>query len=140
MPVAEALRSQLAWSSKNASKSANTASSHAGGVETRKSSIRGGGLYLPAAVLLGWAAVAGYSGTPLPKKLGIKPGAKLAMLGAPADFTHTLGELPAGVAAKPLGRSKGPFDVIVAFFEREAAFKTELPKLHQALEQGGGLW
>ena len=40
--------------------------------------------------------MAGYSGTPLPKKLGIKPGARVALLGAPPDFAATLGALPDG--------------------------------------------
>lgn len=39
----------------------------------------------------------GYSGTPLPKKLGIKPDFRVALVGAPADFRKTLGEVPAGV-------------------------------------------
>ena len=43
-------------------------------------------------------ATAGYSGTPLPKKLGIKPGSAVALLGAPRDFAkRTLGRLPEGV-------------------------------------------
>ena len=39
----------------------------------------------------------GYSGTPLPKKLGIKPGAVVALVGAPDDFRTTLGAIPDGV-------------------------------------------
>jgi hypothetical protein len=39
----------------------------------------------------------GYSGTPLPKKLGIKPGCVVAILGAPIGFEIALGELPTGV-------------------------------------------
>jgi hypothetical protein len=84
--------------------------------------------------------VAGYSGTPLPQKLGIKPGCKLALSDAPSDFSKTLGKLPAGVKLSPLGRSKGLFDVIVAFFETESAFEAKLPRLHAALEPNGGLW
>jgi hypothetical protein len=84
--------------------------------------------------------VAGYSGTPLPKKLGIKPGLRLALAGAPADFARTLGSLPEGVTAVSFGRAKGPFDVLVAFFDRELAYKQQLPKLHAALEPNGGLW
>jgi hypothetical protein len=38
----------------------------------------------------------GYSGTPLPKKLEIKEGSRVALVGAPADFAKTLGVLPAG--------------------------------------------
>ena len=84
--------------------------------------------------------VAGYSGTPLPQKLGIKPGCQLALVGAPADFAATLGPLPKAVKPVVLGRAKGPFDVIVAFFSSEADFKSKLPKLEQALAQAGGLW
>ena len=39
---------------------------------------------------------AGYSGTPLPKKLGIKPGSVVALVGAPNGFRKTLGPLPEG--------------------------------------------
>jgi hypothetical protein len=84
--------------------------------------------------------VAGYSGTPLPQKLGIKPGCRLGLASAPAEFATTLGKLPEGVKTAALGRAKGPFDVMVAFFEREVDFKTKLPKLAERLEQSGGLW
>jgi hypothetical protein len=40
--------------------------------------------------------MAGYSGTPLPRKLGVKAGLPVALLGAPGDFAATLGALPAG--------------------------------------------
>lgn len=40
---------------------------------------------------------AAYAGTPLPRKLGIKPGSVVALVNAPQDFRETLGELPAGV-------------------------------------------
>lgn len=56
---------------------------------------------------------AGYSGTPLPKKLGIKEGHTVAFLHAPADFTKTLGKLPADVIVKK--QLRGPLDVIVYF-------------------------
>ena len=84
--------------------------------------------------------MAGYSGTPLPQKLGLKPGARLALVGAPEGFLQTLGKLPDAVKVVPLQRAKGPFDVVVAFFDSEAAFKKQLPKLHAVLEPSGGLW
>ena len=84
--------------------------------------------------------MAGYSGTPLPQKLGIKPGSTLALWAAPDDFALTLGKLPLGVKVTSLGRAKGPFDVVVAFFEAEADFKARLPKLQVVLQQAGGLW
>ena len=87
-----------------------------------------------------FAGVAGYSGTPLPKKLGIKAGTKLGLLKPPADFADQLGPLPEGAKTSALGRAKGPFDVIVAFFESEAIFKQQLPKLQAVLVPNGGLW
>ena len=81
---------------------------------------------------------AGYSGTPLPRKLGIKPGARLALLGAPPDFDATLGELPPAVTIRR--RLRGPVDVIVAFHVRRAELERRLPALRGALDPAGGLW
>ena len=81
---------------------------------------------------------AGYSGTPLVKKLGIKPGATIGLIGAPDDFDHTLGELPDGVAVRR--RLRGPLDVIVAFYVDRAALERRLPALRDALAPPGGLW
>jgi hypothetical protein len=83
-------------------------------------------------------ATAGYSGTPLPRKLGIKPHARLALVGAPEGFETTLGELPPGVAVRR--RARGPCDVIIAFFERGSELERRLPALKHALDHAGGLW
>ena len=58
-------------------------------------------------------ASAGYSGTPLPKKLEIKEGSRVATVGAPADFAATLGPLPAGATLRR-GLS-GPRDLTIWF-------------------------
>jgi hypothetical protein len=84
------------------------------------------------------AQAAGYSGTPLPRKLGIRPAARLALINAPADFDQTLGELPAGVVVRR--RLEGGFDVIVAFCGRRARLEAGLPRWREALDQAGGLW
>jgi hypothetical protein len=81
---------------------------------------------------------AGYSGTPLPRKLGIKPGARLALVAAPAGFEAVLGELPPGVSVRR--RLQGTFDVIVAFFDARAELERRLPTCRNALDQAGGLW
>jgi hypothetical protein len=84
-------------------------------------------------------APAGYSGTPLVRKLGIKPEIRLGLIGAPDGFDATLGELPPGVdVRRRLGGR--PFDVIVAFFDRREAFERRLPALAGALDPAGGLW
>lgn len=85
------------------------------------------------------SASAGYSGTPLVRKLGIKAEARLGLIGAPEGFDETLGELPVGV--RPRRRLGGqPFDVIVAFFARRAELERRLPVLTGALDPAGGLW
>lgn len=81
---------------------------------------------------------AGYSGTPLPRKLGIKPEARLALVNAPAGFDRTLGELPPGVVVRR--RLQGSFDVIVAFCARRAQLERGLPRWREALDRAGGLW
>jgi hypothetical protein len=81
----------------------------------------------------------GYSGTPLPKKLGIKPDARVALLGSvPDQFQRTLGELPPGVVLRR--RARGPLDVVVAFFVSAAELERRLPALRTALDPAGGLW
>jgi hypothetical protein len=82
---------------------------------------------------------AGYSGTPLPRKLGIKPGARLALLKAPHGFDETLGELPPGVVARRRAQGTG-FDVIVAFCKRRADVERGLRGWRTALDEAGGLW
>jgi hypothetical protein len=85
------------------------------------------------------SAAAGYSGTPLVRKLGIKPEARLGLIAAPEGFDDTLGELPGGVRIRRrLGGQ--PFDVIVAFFARRAELERRLPALAAALDPAGGLW
>jgi hypothetical protein len=84
------------------------------------------------------ASTAGYSGTPLPKKLGIKEGARVAFPRAPADFGGALGELPDGVQVR--ARARGPLDVIVAFFTRRTELERRYAHLASTLEPDGGLW
>jgi hypothetical protein len=80
--------------------------------------------------------MAGYSGTPLPKKLGIKAGHRVGLLAAPAGFE--LAELPEDV--RLVRRAQGQFDVIVFFTKRAAELERRLPKLRELLQSNGGLW
>ena len=82
--------------------------------------------------------MAGYSGTPLPRKLGIKPGHRVACLGAPGDFAATLGELPDGVSVRTAAR--GTADVIVSFHDRRAELARRMPKLRALMDPAAGLW
>lgn len=78
------------------------------------------------------------SGTPLPRKLGIKAGARVGLIAAPAGFEETLGELPPGVAIRR--RARGPLDVIVAFHTRRTELERRVASLRAALDPAGGLW
>jgi hypothetical protein len=80
---------------------------------------------------------AGYSGTPLVRKLGIKPGTVVALIGAPEGFDAVL-DLPDGVAIRR--RAAGRCDVIVAFSQRRAELQRRMPALRRALDADGGLW
>jgi len=87
----------------------------------------------------------GYSGTPLPKKLGIREGHLVAVRSAPETFRGTLGELPDGVTlhsrvSVPRNADARGIDVIVAFFHRRAEFERRLPGLMAAVDVDGGLW
>jgi hypothetical protein len=84
------------------------------------------------------APPAGYSETPLVRKLGIKPQARLALLAAPDGFDAVLGELPPGVEVRR--RARGRHDVIVAFCRRRRELERGLPGWRAALDQAGGLW
>ena len=84
-------------------------------------------------------STAGYSGTPLVRKLRIKPDARLGLIDAPDGFDVTLGELPPRV--RVVRRLGGPmFDVIVAFFDRRSELERRLATLVGALDYAGGLW
>ena len=82
---------------------------------------------------------AGYSGTPLPKKLGIKDGFRVALLGAPAGFDALLGQLPLGVSI--LRRAGSDADVIVLFETKFSKLKTDFAKAKKMMPANGGmLW
>jgi hypothetical protein len=79
------------------------------------------------------------STSPLPRKLGVKPGHRVALLGAPAGFeAETLGELPGDV--RVTRRAGGKADVIVCFQKRRTELARRLPGLRAMMEPAAGLW
>lgn len=82
--------------------------------------------------------VSGYSGTPLAKKLGIKDGHRVCLIGAPEGFERTLEPLPDDVAIRCEARSR--FDVIVFFVDREAQLLRRFTRLSRRLRANGGFW
>ena len=83
------------------------------------------------------SGLAGYSGTPLPRKLGIKPGFAVALPGAPDDFETMLGELPENVVFR--GRAQGRCDLIVWFVGSRRELRQRVQRYGQRAGPGG-LW
>jgi len=84
--------------------------------------------------------VAGYSGTPLPTKLGIKAGHRVALLAAPAGFVRVLGELPEGVTLANELRASARYDVIILFVTRAIDLAKRFVPTAKRLEPSGGFW
>lgn len=82
--------------------------------------------------------MAGYSGTPLLQKLGIKPGMKLALINPPAGYHRTLGPLPDGV--RRVAALRGPLDFIHCFVTTRDALEACFTRLAAALAPAGMLW
>jgi hypothetical protein len=80
----------------------------------------------------------GYSGTPLPQKLGIKPDMSMTVLHAPPDLDDILGELPKGVTTSR--RLTGHRDLVLIFVTRQAELATRVPALTSAIAPNGMIW
>ena len=82
--------------------------------------------------------MAGYSGTPLAKKLGIRSGFSVALLGAPEGFERTLATLPDGVKLRHDAR--GTADLIVLFVDSHAGLVRRFPAARRILNDKGSVW
>lgn len=83
-------------------------------------------------------AVVGYSGTPLARKLGIREGARVALLSAPDTFDAELAPLPDGV--RVLRRLAPGLDVAVLFVTRRRVLERRFPDVARSITPVGGLW
>jgi len=92
----------------------------------------------PVAPAVPESSLAGYSGTPLPKKLGIKAGSVVALVGAPAGFLETLGPVPEGVTLRR--QARGRADLILWFTKSRADLDRRIERLGGLLGPGDGLW
>lgn len=79
--------------------------------------------------------MAGYSGTPLTTKLGIRPGDRIAVLSAPPDF---LLDLPDGVTVA--GRLSGHCDVVLFFTLKRQELDRRLERIGQVIAPDGAAW
>jgi CheY-like chemotaxis protein len=82
--------------------------------------------------------MAGYSGTPLPKKLAIRPGAVVALVGAPPGFERTLGVLPDG--ARLQKHLRGHPELALLFSRSRADLERRFARAADALGEHGKLW
>ena len=82
--------------------------------------------------------MAGYSSTPLPKKLGIKENSRVAFVNAPRGFQNYLGPLPAG--AEVTARLTKPLDIVLLFVTSERALAKDFAKLSAKLATNGMIW
>ena len=84
--------------------------------------------------------MAGYSGTPLPKKLGIKPFHVVSLIDAPDTLAKTLGVLPDGVETRTSLRGSQPIDVVLLFATRLSVLRRRFPGARSRIAKNGGLW
>jgi len=82
--------------------------------------------------------VAGYSGKPLVTKLGIKPGATIAILNAPRGYDRILGKMPRDVKRKIA--AVGALDFVQFFTAEKRELERRFPVLERALAPAGMLW
>jgi hypothetical protein len=82
-----------------------------------------------------WTTVVDYTSTPLSVKLGIGSDSRVKVLHAPRDIV--LGLDP---RVKVAQRTRGEFDVVVAFFTRAEKLEDEMETLSRTIKQTGGLW
>jgi hypothetical protein len=81
---------------------------------------------------------AGYSGTPLPRKLGFKPGTRYLFVGAPEKYAETLGALPAG--CRPARPRDTGLDLVQFFPTSARALTGRFAPLAAKLQPAGARW
>jgi hypothetical protein len=81
---------------------------------------------------------AGYSGTPLPKKLGITPGASVVVIGPPDDYADLVSPLPMG--ARIVARMPKEPEFVHVFATKRAELAKHLGKLRPTLVPNGTIW
>lgn len=82
--------------------------------------------------------MAGYSGTPLAKKLGIKEGAKLHLVRAPENYLKVIAPVPTGV--KVASRMSGDIDIVHVFSTQKSQLTQTLRVCLEKLKPDGAIW
>lgn len=83
---------------------------------------------------------AGYSGTPLARKLGIRDGALVAAVGAPDHFEALVAPLPRGVRLRRDLRARALHDVLAVFVRSRSELSDRFARAQRKLDPHGGLW
>lgn len=81
--------------------------------------------------------MAGYSGTPLPRKLGIKPGMTVSIVDAPDEFGLSSDEMPDDVDTRP---GDGPADIYLIFADHVASAVANFSRVMRSLPPNGSIW
>jgi hypothetical protein len=82
--------------------------------------------------------MAGYSGRSVVQKLGVKPGFRIFVDGAPDSYDDVIGPLPADVTLAK--RLKAPLDMVHVFAKQAAALRKKLPACREAIAPDGMVW
>lgn len=80
--------------------------------------------------------MAGYSGAPLIKKLGIKANMRMAVINTPPHYKKMIGKLPEGARLS----TQGPLDFIHCFSTSLSELKKQFPPLKKRLTKTGSIW
>lgn len=84
-------------------------------------------------------ATVGYSGTPLVKKLGIKPGHTIRVKFEPEEYWDWISPLPEAVVVLSRSKKEG-VDFIHLFVKSKTVFQKDFLKLKSELKKDGMLW
>jgi hypothetical protein len=85
--------------------------------------------------------MAGYSGTPLARKLGIKAGSAAVLVGAPPDFESELAPLPDGaIVVREVDKGATDYDLAVLFVTERCELERLFPEVSAHVHEAGGVW
>ncbi len=84
------------------------------------------------------APAAGYSGTPLAKKLGIADGTHLVLVNAPPEYATLLAPIPPNATFQK--KLNGDTDIVHSFHLQKAALRAELERLRTTIKPAGAVW
>ena len=82
--------------------------------------------------------MAGYSGTPLPQKLGIKPGLMVVTINPPANYRRLLGQIPDSVTFSERLKSGSSF--VHLFTSRRSEMQKKMSILRDKISDNGAIW